>query len=394
MTRVAVARGARLVARSRPVEHRRDLLGALGPGGFAWLDGNAGFVTSGVAAAVAPEGAQAALDAIVHDAAPGTPPGAGPRAVGALPFAGGGRLVVPARIVGITADGGGWETLVGAAPADAPAAVPVAAAPAAPSPSRFVVSRATTPDEWRAAVRGALDAIAAGSIAKVVLSRAVDVEADARFDVRAVLAALHAARPAGVVYADGDFVGASPELLVARHGDHVTARPMAGTGDDADRLLASAKDAWEHRLVVDAVATGLRAAACTGIEADGPHAVRCATVTHLATTVTARASGTSALALARALHPTPAVAGVPTAGALALIARWERVDRGRYAGPCGWVDARGDGEFVVALRCAQLDGRRARLHAGAGIVAGSDPDREWSETQAKLETTLRALVRP
>jgi isochorismate synthase EntC len=136
-------------------------------------------------------------------------------------------------------------------------------------------------------------------------------------------------------------------------------------------------------------------ATCTGVTATGPAPVELADVTHLATTITAdlRDSEISAVDLARALHPTPAVAGTPRAEALKAIRRLEPAPRGRYAGPCGWVDARGDGEFVIALRGAQIDGRRARLHAGAGIVAGSHPAAEWAETQAKLEPMLRALVR-
>jgi isochorismate synthase EntC len=119
-------------------------------------------------------------------------------------------------------------------------------------------------------------------------------------------------------------------------------------------------------------------------------------MTHLATTVSARCADarTSATDLMRALHPTPAVAGTPRAAALDAIRHLEAVGRGRYAGPCGWVDDRGDGDFVVALRCGALDGATAVLHAGAGIVAGSDPDAEWLETQQKLEPMLRALVRP
>jgi isochorismate synthase EntC len=117
---------------------------------------------------------------------------------------------------------------------------------------------------------------------------------------------------------------------------------------------------------------------------------------HLATLITARLRDvdTSAVDLALALHPTPAVAGTPRAAALATISRLEPTPRDRDAGPCGWIDAEGDGEFVVALRGAQLDGDRARLHAGAGIVAGSRAEAEWAETQVKLEPMLRALVRP
>jgi menaquinone-specific isochorismate synthase len=206
---------------------------------------------------------------------------------------------------------------------------------------------------------------------------------------------LRAEQPGCIVYVDGGFVGASPELLVRRSGRHVFARPLAGTGADADALLASEKDAWEHHLVIDAMVTAL-ATVADDIQADGPHALVLADVTHLATTITAclRDRATSALDVARLLHPTPAVGGWPTGPALAAIQDLEPHARGRYAGPCGWVDARGDGEFVIALRGAVLDGARAQLHAGAGIVAGSDPAGEWAETRAKLAPMLHALVRP
>ena len=132
------------------------------------------------------------------------------------------------------------------------------------------------------------------------------------------------------------------------------------------------------------------------MRAEGPRALELADVSHLATTVSGRAdSATTSIAdLVAALHPTPAVAGTPRPLALDTIDALEPVARERYAGPCGWVDARGDGEFVVALRGGVIEGNRARIHAGAGIVAGSDPDAEWAETQQKLTPMLQALVRP
>jgi menaquinone-specific isochorismate synthase len=209
------------------------------------------------------------------------------------------------------------------------------------------------------------------------------------------------------VFADDGLVGASPELLVRRHGHDVWSRPMAGTfprgaTEDADRaaeaaLATSAKNRLEHRLVVDAVVDGLRELGVDVTTVRGPEVARLATVVHLATTIagTVRARpGCSALDLALRLHPTPAVAGVPRDAALAMLQELETFDRGCYAGPVGWVDARGDGEWAVALRCAELDGTTARLVAGAGVVAGSNPDAEWAETQAKLEPMLRVLVQP
>ena len=178
---------------------------------------------------------------------------------------------------------------------------------------------------------------------------------------------------------------------------------MAGTvrrGDTPEEdealvagLRRSVKEAEEHRLLVEAVVSAL-APVCAGPPTAGePDVVRFPTVSHLATRVSGvlRDPAPSALALAGRLHPTPAVGGLPRAEALAAIAALEGFDRGLYAGPVGWVDANGDGEWAVALRGAQLDGPRARLVAGAGIVAGSDPDAEWAETEAKLRPMLAAV---
>jgi isochorismate synthase len=211
------------------------------------------------------------------------------------------------------------------------------------------------------------------------------------------------AAAAAFVFAGGGFVGASPELLIARRGRVATSRPMAGTvprGATAAaearglaRLTGSAKEAVEHRLVVDAVAQGL-AKVADHVEVAPPEVVRLATVAHLATEVTAELTEPlpSALELAGLLHPTPAVGGSPRDAAMAAIAALEPFDRGRYAGPVGWVDAAGEGEWAVALRCATLQGRRARLVAGAGIVPGSDPDAEWAETEYKLAAMLEVLL--
>jgi isochorismate synthase EntC len=150
-------------------------------------------------------------------------------------------------------------------------------------------------------------------------------------------------------------------------------------------------------VVVEAVVDGLRAGGVEVVSVHGPDVARLATVSHLATTITGTvqpASACSALELALHLHPTPAVAGTPRDTALAMLEALEGFDRGRYAGPVGWVDRHGNGEWVVALRCGDLEGTTARLIAGAGVVAGSDPDAEWAETQAKLEPMLRVLVQP
>jgi len=378
-----------LRARTVAIDARADLLDRLAPGGFAWLDGDAGFVTAGAVAVLDPNDALAFLRSVPDERDPDVADEAGPRAVGALPFAGSGLLVVPAVIVGRTRSGSGWCTAIEVAAA---AAAPLHVAH--PHPCEFSVEACTTRRDWDAAVGRALELIAEGPLEKVVLARAVRVEADAPFDLRRVCADLRRTQPGCTVYAHGSYVGASPELLVRKRGVDVLSRPLAGTGTSAAQLLASPKDAHEHQLVVDAV-RGVLAEQCTDVQADGPTPVELADLTHLGTTITARAGDdVSVLDLVHALHPTPAVAGTPRPVALETIAELETIARGRYAGPCGWIDAPGNGEFVVALRGADISGASALLHAGAGIVAGSDPAAEWCETQQKFEPMLRALVRP
>jgi isochorismate synthase len=381
-----LATRTRLRARTEQLPDTTDLLDHLGADGCAWLDGPTGFVTAGGATIVDPLHAVDALRAIEVGEMPA---GVGPRAFGALPFRGTGRMVVPATIVQRTAGGNVWRTIVEpATAAEATVSRPNGCA------AGFRITQVSGPDDWAAEVAAVLALIDSGAAEKVVLAREVVVEATAVFDPRAVLATLCETQPGCVVYADGGFVGASPELLVRRTGADVTARPMAGTGVRADELAGSEKDGREHRLVVDAVVAALRGF-CEEPVVHPTAPVALTDLSHLATLINTRVRDldTSAVELALALHPTPAVAGTPRDVALTAITRLEPTPRDRYAGPCGWVDADGDGEFVVALRGAELDGNRARLHAGAGIVAGSRAESEWAETQVKLEPMLRALVR-
>jgi menaquinone-specific isochorismate synthase len=404
---------AGLVAHTREIDPPPDLLDALALDGFAWLFEGRGFVTSGVAARVPAAQASAVLAAVDVDD-PIRRPGTGALAVGALPFTGAaaGELVIPAVVIGLDADGthrGAWRTEIGPPPSDP---IPRDRGGARESDQQmsttFTIEGRVSRSEWRSQVRSVLDAIATGRLAKVVLARDVVVRSDAPFDPRAAIDRLRVTQGGCAVFASDGLVGATPELLVRRRGAVVESRPMAGTiargatgpaDDDAEAALAgSAKNGLEHRLVVEAVVDGLRDCGVDVTAVTGPEVVRLATVIHLATRIAGRvddaSATTSALELACALHPTPAVAGAPRDAALATLRELETFDRGRYAGPVGWVDARGDGEWGVALRCADLDGTMARLIAGAGIVSGSDPDAEWAETQAKLEPMLRVLVQP
>ncbi|OBK29421.1 hypothetical protein A5634_18420 [Mycobacterium asiaticum] len=253
------------------------------------------------------------------------------------------------------------------------------------------------------------------SLRKVVLARALRLSADTPLDGRATLLKLLAADPsaygylvdltaAGADYAGTALVGASPELLVARAGDQVVCRPFAGSAprspdpsvDAANgaALAGSDKNRHEHQLVIDTMRAALEPLCDDLAIAPEPQLSRTAAVWHLCTPIVGRLrdNATTAIDLAFALHPTPAVGGVPTAAATELIGALEG-DRGFYAGAVGWCDARGDGDWVVAIRCAELsaDRRTALARAGGGIVAESDPDDEVAETTTKFVTILNAL---
>ncbi|MBI2169836.1 MAG: isochorismate synthase [Actinobacteria bacterium] len=399
----------RLTSRTREIPDPRDLLRHLGAGGFAWLHDAAGFVTAGVAARIpvgpgrdqVADAASAVTEALGSVAVddPLAFPGTGPLAVGALPFAGANpaELVVPARVVGRTGDGVGWVTEIEGAPSAAhrPRLSP---RPATETPSRFTIHSPRSRAAWVHAVESALSAIERGDLQKVVLAREVLVEADRILDLPSALGRLQIGHPSCFAFAAGPWVGATPELLVRRRGEAIESRPVAGTAPPggARALARSAKELAEHRLVVDAVTEALAPVCAALVVPPGPEVLELANVLHLATPVTGhlRADRPTALALAARLHPTPAVGGSPTAAALDSIRALEGMERGCYAGPVGWVDASGDGEWAVALRCAEVLGNSARLFAGAGIVAGSDPESEWAETQSKLEAMLVALIRP
>lgn len=371
-----------------------DPLTGLGRGGFAWSGDGLALATSGVAARVTADEAADVLAAIAGDD-PVAVPGSGPLAVGALGFDGRHRLVIPSRIVGRTVDGQAWVTEVGPGDESAEGWPAVELPAGADRPDRR---------DWRAAVELALSRMADGRLEKVVLAREVTVDVGHPLDVSAVVDRLRRDQPSCFTYAVGSYAGASPELLARRRGRGVVSRPLAGTAaqsgapDDDARLVeamaASVKEQFEHRLVVRDVCAALAGMCDDVTAAERPEVVRLATVAHLATTVTGRLRdpAVNALDVAARLHPTPAVAGVPRPAALAAIAAVEQFDRGLYAGPVGWMDARGDGDWAVALRGATLDGSRARLVAGAGIVAASDPDAEWAETEAKLAAMRSVLT--
>ena len=289
--------------------------------------------------------------------------------------------------------------------------------PVAPLPEVRIVDTMPSPEVHRGRIASALQLLrdAENPLEKVVLARALRLTADEPLDPWAIVyrlidadalatAYLADLSPAGGRYTGTALVGASPELLVARFGDQVGCHPFAGSAPrsvdpDADAangaaLAASAKDRHEHQLVVDTMRAALEPL-CSRLDiADEPQLSRTATVWHLSTPIRGilRDRSTTAIDLALALHPTPAVGGVPTAAAVDLIAELED-DRGFYAGAVGWCDSAGDGRWVVAIRGAELsaDRRSAVAMAGGGIVAESDAGSEVAETTTKFRTILSAL---
>lgn len=339
---------------------------------------------------------QTVADALVNDSV--NLPGTGLVAFGSMAFddesVAESVLIVPEVIVG-SRDGRMWLTQVEGA--SWPAFKPyrenqsVALVPGQQSRSGFESS-----------VQSAINAIASSAAEKVVLARDLSSAVDDEFDLRPVLAKLAGNYPSCWVYSvDGTF-GASPELLVRVSHGQVSARVLAGTagrGTDpavdqaiAAALAGSSKNVAEHAFAVDSLVQALEPF-CDHVDADPqPFSLALPNVWHLASDVHGvLKEDSSVLDLASALHPTAAVAGTPRRSALELIRKLEPFDRGRYAGPVGWIGADGDGEWAIALRGGQLDGRKITAYAGCGIVAESEPAAELAETDLKFQPILGAL---
>ncbi|HEY3734588.1 MAG TPA: isochorismate synthase [Streptosporangiaceae bacterium] len=343
-------------------------------------------------------------------------PGSGAVAFGSFTFdpASDGSVLVLPRVVLGRRQGRAWLTTIGDGDPAIPA-VPVSG----PGKVRWHDGSLTAP-QWEQAVASAVASIRAGGLRKVVLARDLYATTARPLDVRVLLHRLAARYPDCYTFACAGLAGATPELLIRRQDAEISALVLAGTSprgaDPAEdralgaALLTSAKNTEEHAYA----ATGVREALaplCAELTADPrPFLLRLANVQHLATSVTGRLAGRpawngngnggapSALAIAAALHPTAAVCGTPAETAMELIRELEGMDRGRYAGPVGWVDGHGNGEWGIAMRCAELEGNgeaggssRARLFAGCGIVAGSDPAAELAEAQAKFRPMQDAL---
>jgi menaquinone-specific isochorismate synthase len=415
-----------LVVRSVPVPDPGDLLSRLpDPAPAAWIRHGAGLVGWGEAARVAlPAGEDrfTAAEKWLREVFEGADvrDDAGRRGSGLVAFGSftfddaseGSVLVVPRVVLGRDSGGAAWRTEIrgGAGGRIVPPqetqggagdfAARADAGITAPGRIRWHDGALTAP-EWEQAVAAAVRRITRGDLRKVVLAKDLYASADAPIDPRVLLGRLAARYPDCYTFACAGLVGATPELLISRDGEQVSALVLAGTkprGATAEEdarlaadLLGSPKENEEHGYAVESM-RGALAPKCRTLSVDTPELVRYANLQHLATPVRGRLAGNhSALALVAALHPTAAVGGTPTGIAVELIRELENMDRERYAGPVGWMDADGNGEWGIALRCAQVDGNQARLFAGCGIVAGSDPATELAETQVKFRPMQSAL---
>lgn len=281
---------------------------------------------------------------------------------------------------------------------------PTAVSSPSPRPERVTITAERDPDSWCGTVAEVVRRVHDSTLQKAVIFRSLLAERDTPFDPCAVYEHMSGSIPGGYAYFVDGFVGVSPELLISRTADVARAQPMAGTlpltgvADQdtaaAARLMADPKMLIEHQITIDRLHDALLGW-CSYLDAEPhPSVVRAASVQHLATRVEGRLSHPPATIgeLVAALHPTPAVGGWPVDEALATIVELEGIDRGRAGGPVGWLDAGGDGEFAVGIRCAEFDGTTARLFAGVGVVADSDPAEEFAETQAKFRTVLPTIT--
>jgi menaquinone-specific isochorismate synthase len=335
----------------------------------------------------------------------------GPAAFATFPFdpKAPGELIIPKILLRQRPDGDTWLTITGDGSLSIEEAIEeVLSLPTREEnspPTRVEVESIIPPDEWRDdIIAKAVEHILAGDLEKVVLARELMVTMDRDIGIPQIIESLISTHPNAMIFSIDNFVGASPELLVSRAGDVVQAHPLAGTtarlvDKEEDRssiatLLDSTKDHSEHAITIKWLLNELLPF-CSYVDADPePNIVSLPNVHHLGTRVHGQLShpAASVLELVAVLHPTPAVAGEPQHAAIALIDEIERAERGKYAGPVGWVDSDGNGAFAVGIRSAQIKKTEARLFAGVGIVADSDPQLELDETDLKFQTMLSAIL--
>lgn len=381
-----------------------------------WLRGGEGFVAVGPAvirqefaasarAEVEAWWREVSLTAVVNDDV--ILPGTGLVSFGALTFdtASDERSVffVPSAIVG-SHGGRSWLTTISTSDSGVTPEPSVVGEPW----SAGLGPGACTASMYINAVARAVESIRAGEAEKIVLARDLIGSIPATADVRRLASALSKNYPDCWTYAVDGLIGASPETLVTVHDGQLSSRVLAGTTprgataeDDARvsaALAASDKDRGEHEFAVKSVVETLSPFTRDLVASDEPFLLELPNVFHLATDVSATLDGSSSLAVVNAIHPTAAVAGTPTPDAIELIRTFEPFDRGRYAGPVGWIDAHGNGEWAIALRCAQIaplsgsETRKVTAYAGAGIVAQSDPETELLETRVKFRPIVEALA--
>lgn len=408
--KVQASAGA-LTVRTVALDGPLDLLGTLpDPRGYVWVHHGDGMVGWGEQARIEISRSRSRFDeardrlAEIFEAARVEDEvrdfGTGPVAMGAFTFdeaRPGSVLVIPRVVVG-QRGGRAWLTTVGH---HTRPPLRVQPDPVAPERIRYAGS-SLSEVAWLEAVSDAVAAIKEGRLRKVVLARDLHVWSKSQLEPRALARRLAERYPQCFTFFCDGLIGATPELLVRRRAGRVESRVLAGsaargaTSQEDERLgrrlLASAKDLDEHAPALESVEEVLTPL-CSSLEVDAePWLLRLANLQHLATGLRGTLMGRpSALEIAGRLHPTAAICGTPTAEAFALIDELEGLDRARYSGPVGWVSAGGDGEWGVALRCAELAGDRARLFAGAGIVADSLPEDELEETRIKLRAMQSAL---
>lgn len=380
-----------------------DLNDVAGSEGILFVRNGVGFAGRGIARRVPYTEVEQTLLDIDHDNQ--TNLDVAPIAIGVLPFDphSSAELIIPEQIVGKDAAGNCWLTSID----HAPQTIEVSAAPQA-QVNEFTVKPLTPIERYKTAVIEARQAVRDGRITKAVIAREILVEAKNAIDVHAVLQRLRSSFSNSYRYSVEGFIGASPELLIEIVDSTIRSHPLAGTtprtGDPdtdialANKLLLSMKDQVEHRVVIDVIHDMLLPF-CSYLDWEPePSIIQVANVQHLGTLIEGHLSDDHPhiLELARQLCPTPALGGHPRDLALHIIREFEGFDRKNYGGAVGWVDSQGNGTWAVAIRCAEMsdDRKSARLIAGGGIVAASEPEAELAETQAKFQAMLSAIIRP
>jgi isochorismate synthase len=392
----------RLTAVTSPYEGA-SLEEIAGSSGLLFVRNGCGFAGQGEVARVPADEAVGFLGSIQHSVHPdliGVAPG--PVAIGTVPFLpdSPGEMIIPAVLIGSDGSGRSWITRIN----DHDLAL---TDPSPPQVGGFQITQESPVDHYLRAVITARDAVRDQHLTKAVIARAIRVSAEHPIDIAAILQRLKISFGSSYRFSVDGLIGASPELLVEIEGETVRSHPLAGTttrtGDPttdarlAAELIASIKNQVEHRIVIDVVHDTLLPYVSYLDWEPEPSIVPVANVQHLGSAVEGRLSQPqpSVIALVRALSPTPALGGHPRDAALKLISEVEGFERGRYGGAVGWVDANGNGTWAVVIRCAEFsaDRRSARLVAGGGIVAESDPLSELAETQAKFQAMLSAIIR-